>query len=159
DVAEVTNRLGETISSRLTQAAAAPAPARPAPRGPTAADMAAAQDLSTEERSEMIRGMVENLAARLEDEPNDVEGWRQLARSREVLGEPRAAAEAYTRALELEPDHPETLLRGAIAAGQLGRHALARERFVRLRELVPEDSEVHRMVSEAITRIDATSAN
>ncbi len=142
-----------------------PAPSVPAPdaapqasRGPGAEDIAAAQQMSPEDRTEMIRGMVEGLAARLEDEPDDVEGWRQLARSREVLGEPAAAAQAYTRALALEPDHPETLLRGALAAGQLGDQETARARFVRLRDLVPPDSEVHTMVSEAIERIDAAGS-
>ena len=161
--AAVTERLTETIAGRLAQAAA-PAPAtagsaHPGARGPSAADMAAAQEMSAEDRAEMIRGMVAGLAARLEDNPGDVEGWRRLARSREVLEEPEAAAEAYTRALALEPDHPETLLRGALAAGQLGDHKTARTRFVRLRGLVPPDSEVYRMVGEAISRIDAAAGS
>ena len=45
-----------------------------APDGPTADDMAAAAELSPEERMEMIRGMVEGLAARLEKNPDDPEG-------------------------------------------------------------------------------------
>lgn len=140
-------------------------PARPtqtptgpfAGRGPTGDDVAAAQDMTPEERQEMIRGMVEGLAARLEDEPDDVEGWRQLARSRSVLGDPEGAAAAYDNALELAPDHPETLLRGALAAAEAGDTATARQRFVRLRTLVPADSEVFRMVSQAIERLDAAN--
>jgi cytochrome c-type biogenesis protein CcmH len=42
----------------------------------------------------MIRGMVENLAARLAKQPDDVEGWRMLARSYRVLGDHAKAAEA-----------------------------------------------------------------
>ncbi len=141
-------------------------PARPAQtptgpfagRGPTGDDVAAAQDMTPEERQEMIRGMVEGLAARLEDEPGDVEGWRQLARSRGVLGDPEGAAAAYDSALALEPDHPETLLRGALAAAEAGDTTAARARFVRLRSLVPADSEVSRMVNQAIERLDAANA-
>ena len=103
----------------------------------------------------MIRGMVENLAARLEDKPDDVEGWRQLARSRTVLGDHTAAASAYDRALALQPDDRETLLRGALASAEAEDNETALARFIRLRKLVPPDSEVHRMVSEAIDRLQA----
>ena len=110
--------------------------------------------MSPSDRQEMIRGMVANLAARLEDEPDDVEGWRRLARSREVLGDNEASAEAYDRALRLDPNHPETLLRGALSAAQTGKNAKARVRFMRLRDIVPVDSELHEMVSEAISKLD-----
>ena len=159
-VAEITRNLGDnpTGAAPAASAPAGPAPAAPAARGPGADDIAAAQQMSDEERAEMIRGMVAGLAARLEENPDDVEGWRRLARSREVLGESEAAAEAYTRALELDPDHPETLLRGAIAAGQLGERDVARARFVRLRDLIPAESEIRGMIDEAIRRIDNASS-
>lgn len=128
------------------------------PAGPSGADIQAAQDMSPEERQEMIRGMVAGLAARLEESPDDVEGWRRLARSQEVLGEPEAAARAYDRALSLDPDDPETLLRGALAAAEISDNTTARTRFATLLELVPPDSEVYRMVNEAITRLDAVGA-
>ena len=47
----------------------------------------------------MIRGMVASLAARLEENPNDAEGWERLARSYRVLGETAKAADAEARAL------------------------------------------------------------
>lgn len=131
-----------------------PAPAAPR-RGPTGADIAAAQDLSDEERQEMIRGMVDSLAERLEDEPDDLAGWRMLARSWEMLGDTGAAAEAYARAVALEPDHPETLLRAAITAAESGDTAAARKHFVSLRDLIAPGTDAHRMVSEAIARLDA----
>ena len=102
--------------------------------------------------------MVDNLAARLEDEPDDLAGWRMLARSWEMLGNPAAAAQAYARAIALEPDHAETLLRGAITSAESGDTAAAREHFVRLRDLIPPDADAHRMVSEAIARLDANDA-
>ena len=80
-----------------------------APDGPTADDMAAAAEMLPEERMAMIRGMVEGLAARLEENPDDPEGWRRLARSYSVLGEPERATETLRRAVELAPDDLATL--------------------------------------------------
>jgi len=133
-----------------------PAPsATPGTRGPTGADIAAAQDLSDSERQAMIQGMVDNLAARLEDEPEDLAGWRMLARSWEMLGNPGEAAQAYARAIALEPDHAETLLRAAITSAESGDTEAARANFVRLRDLIPPETDAHRMVNEAIERLDA----
>ena len=84
-------------------------PLAEAPSGPTAEDVAAAADMSPEERMEMIRSMVAGLAARLEDDPNDPEGWRRLARSYAVLGEAEKALDTLRRAVELAPDDLETL--------------------------------------------------
>jgi cytochrome c-type biogenesis protein CcmH len=136
---------------------AAPAPESPAAsRGPTADDLAAARDMSEEDRSAMVRGMVEGLAARLEDKPDDVEGWRRLARSWGVLGEHAKASAAYGRALELEPEHPETLFRAAVAASDAGDRNAALARFLRLRELIPRDTDAYGAVNRAIERLQST---
>lgn len=73
------------------------------PRGPTREQMEAAQSMPAEDRAEMIRGMVDSLAQRLQEQPNDLEGWLRLARAREVLRQPKEAAEAYAKALALMP--------------------------------------------------------
>ena len=105
----------------LTGAPAAPA-ARPAarprqqetgaaaPRGPSAEDMAAAAKMSPEERQQMIRGMVEGLAERLQDEPNDSQGWQRLVRVYGVLGEPEKAYATMDRALANLPAEVGPLL-------------------------------------------------
>ena len=67
-----------------------PAPAAPATAPATSAD-----------QQEMIRGMVERLAARLKENPNDADGWRMLARSYEVLGESEKAKDALAKAAAL----------------------------------------------------------
>lgn len=67
-------------------------------RGPSADDVRAAQEMSPEEQKEMIAGMVGSLAARLEDEPQDLQGWLMLMRSYGVLGDAQAASDAYERA-------------------------------------------------------------
>jgi len=154
-ILETASDLGEDPAKWLPRRNAEVAAGPFAGRGPTGDDIAAAQEMSPEDRHNMIRGMVENLAARLEDKPDDVEGWRQLARSRTVLGDHTAAASAYDRALALQPDDRETLLRGALASAEAEDNETALARFIRLRKLVPPDSEVHRMVSEAIDRLQA----
>lgn len=85
-------------------------PGRSAPtRGPSAEDMAAARDMTPEQRLTMIRGMVDSLAARLKENPDDIDGWRRLARSRLVLGEREAAFAAYEKAIALAPEDVDLL--------------------------------------------------
>jgi cytochrome c-type biogenesis protein CcmH len=48
-----------------------------------------------------IEEMVTSLAERLEQEPDDLEGWKMLGRSYMTLGNPSGAVEAYERAVEL----------------------------------------------------------
>ena len=69
-----------------------------------------ATDMSEAERSAMIRSMVDGLAAKLEEDPDDLDGWLRLGRSQLVLGEPEAAVEAYARARELAPDNADALM-------------------------------------------------
>jgi cytochrome c-type biogenesis protein CcmH len=75
--------------------------------GPTPNEMAAAAELAPEQRSEMVRGMVARLAARLAHDGADVEGWLRLVRAYAVLGqrgEAQEAAAAARRALAAEPE-------------------------------------------------------
>ncbi|WP_332308123.1 tetratricopeptide repeat protein, partial [Elstera litoralis] len=58
----------------------------------------------------MIRGMVEGLAARLEQTPDDLAGWQRLARAREVLGESEAAIAAHRQIVRLAPQSVDALL-------------------------------------------------
>jgi len=73
------------------------APPPTAAPGPSAADVSAAAVLPPTDQQAMIRGMVERLAQRLEEHPDDPEGWDRLAHSYEVLGEPEKAAAARAR--------------------------------------------------------------
>lgn len=125
----------------------------PAQPEPTVEDIAAAENQSPEEQDAMIRSMVGRLASRLESEPEDLEGWRRLGQSYSVLGDEARASAAYVKALALEPNHPETLLRAALAASRSNDNVAALAYFKRLRGLIPEDSEVYRTVSEAIERL------
>jgi cytochrome c-type biogenesis protein CcmH len=70
--------------------------------GPTREQMQDAQEMSAEDRSDMIRSMVNRLAERLKDEPNDLAGWKRLANAYQVLGETEKAQEAFAKIKELE---------------------------------------------------------
>ena len=48
--------------------------------------------------------LVERLAKRLEENPNDAEAWVLLARSKQMLGEPAEAVKALEKAIALEPN-------------------------------------------------------
>ncbi|MBX4937137.1 c-type cytochrome biogenesis protein CcmI [Rhizobium binae] len=89
-----------------------------APGGPTSEDVAASEDMSSGDRQQMIRGMVESLDAKLSAEPNNFEGWMRLVRSYAVLNDKDRAASALKRGLAAFPP-----------TGEQGRQllALARE--------------------------------
>ena len=96
-----------------------PAPVPPAP-GPSREEVAAAADMSETEQAAMIRSMVARLAGRLEEQPDDLEGWLRLGRAYGVLGEAIEAREAYGRAAALAPEEAPVLLAygtAIIAAG------------------------------------------
>ncbi len=89
----------EAILAEIGEAGARP--------GPSAETVAAAEQLAPDDREAMVEGMVSGLAARLEAEPNDVEGWLRLIRSYVVLGRAGAAAEAARTALASVSDSGE----------------------------------------------------
>jgi cytochrome c-type biogenesis protein CcmH len=101
----------ETLRQKIEQTAReAGLPIPEAPRGPSAGDIAAAQRMNPEERQKMIRSMVENLAARLEESPEDAAGWQRLGRAYRVLGEKDKAEAALARVVALRPGDKEALL-------------------------------------------------
>jgi cytochrome c-type biogenesis protein CcmH len=114
----------KTAAGARPAAAASPPAAGGAPSGAAVAAAAkATADAPPEARQAMINGMVERLAARLEQQPDDVEGWARLGRSYMVLGEPGKARDAYARAVKLRPDDPalkDALAQATAAAGVPG---------------------------------------
>ena len=57
-----------------------------------------------------IEAMVERLAAKLKDQPDDVEGWKMLGRSYGALGRFPEAAEAYAKAAVRAPRDADLLV-------------------------------------------------
>lgn len=66
--------------------------------GPTAADVAAANDMKPEDRDAMVRGMVERLAERLKRDGSDLDGWLRLVRAYTVMGDRDRALSALADA-------------------------------------------------------------
>ncbi len=67
--------------------------------GPTSEDVAAAAQMTEEERAQMSAGMIDGLAAKLEEQPDNPDGWIMLVRSYQVSGKPEKARAAYERAV------------------------------------------------------------
>jgi cytochrome c-type biogenesis protein CcmH len=86
--------------------------APPPLRGPSAADLEAAGDMDEAERADMIRGMVEGLAARLAADGGPAPDWARLIVALSVLGEEARAREILAEA------------RGVFAADPAGLAAL-----------------------------------
>jgi cytochrome c-type biogenesis protein CcmH len=96
----------------------APAPATGMPQ-PSREQQDAMAAMTPEQRQQAIRGMVEGLAAKMKETPQDRAGWLRLANAWKVLGENANAADAYARADALGPvdarilaDWAETHVRG-----------------------------------------------
>jgi cytochrome c-type biogenesis protein CcmH len=58
---------------------------------------------------EQMADMVERLAGKLKNSPDDAEGWHMLARSYVAIGRLPDAAQAYDRAATLAPKNPQVL--------------------------------------------------
>lgn len=99
-----------TVAALLYAAVGAPR-AVLAPAGPPVAEGSA--DIGPAQ----IEAMVNRLAARLKDDPDDVDGWRMLAHSYETLRRFDAAVDAYRHLLALEPNNPNELANAAVALG------------------------------------------
>lgn len=64
-------------------------------------EMAAVNAMGAEDRAAFIASMIERLANRLEENPDDPEGWMMLARSQASLGNREAAIAALERGISL----------------------------------------------------------
>jgi cytochrome c-type biogenesis protein CcmH len=111
-----TSELRGELEARIAEAARAgglsppQTQAEPPAPGPSAADMAQAGKMSAEDRQKMIASMVERLAAKLEEKPDDLDGWLRLGRAYGVMGDRDKAADAYEHAALLKPDDPSLLI-------------------------------------------------
>ena len=93
------------VRDALVRVGASPAPALPDD------PVAAAKDTNENDRSAMIRGMVERLATRLKQNGDDVEGWLRLVRAYMVMGDADKAKDALMDARHAVANDPERLQR------------------------------------------------
>ncbi|MGB1843105.1 MAG: c-type cytochrome biogenesis protein CcmI [Thalassobaculaceae bacterium] len=115
-------------------------------QGPTSEDIRAAQTLSKNDRQEMINNMVEGLAAKLKNNPDDLDGWLRLSRSYKVLGKLEKSKQALKRAANLAPtriDLQLELARVLLPEGSPNANATAEFKVVveRIRREAPEHPE------------------
>lgn len=96
---------------------AASTPALPGIPGPTQEQLAAASALRPAEQQQMAEAMVARLAARLEREPGDIDGWIMLMRSYRTLGRMGEAQGVLRRALTANPNATARLQAAATALG------------------------------------------
>jgi cytochrome c-type biogenesis protein CcmH len=102
----------QALQTTTLPAVAAPALAASAPHG-------------TE--NDQVASMVDRLAARLKDKPQDAEGWAMLARSYSVLGRHAEALTAYEKAIALRKDDANLLADYADSLAVQKNHVLAGE--------------------------------
>ncbi|MTD99902.1 c-type cytochrome biogenesis protein CcmI [Paracoccus sp. YIM 132242] len=94
-------------------------PPAPLP-GPDANAMAAAEDMSPEERQQMIAGMVSQLEARLARQGGTAEEWARLISSLVVIGNTDHARDIWTEAqtrFASQPEALDTVRQAAVQAG------------------------------------------
>ena len=120
---DVADRLATVNSGRMPEialpgsgAVAGPAASQTV-RGPTQAQIDEASRMAPDDQKAMIEGMVAGLEARLQNEPNDLDGWVMLMRSHANLGAPGKAKAALNSAIAANPGEEEELRR---QAGLLG---------------------------------------
>ncbi|MEN8840171.1 MAG: c-type cytochrome biogenesis protein CcmI, partial [Octadecabacter sp.] len=87
----------------------------PEQRGPSNADLEAAEDMTPEDRQQMIQGMVGQLADRLAAEGGPPQDWARLISSLAILGEDETARTVLNEA--------ETIFGADIQAVQIVRRA------------------------------------
>ena len=102
------------VLARVESAGAADTAAAPSASRPNSSSEAGAP------QDQMIRGMVERLAARLQQDGSDVDGWIRLVRSYTVLGDKEKARAALTDARRALQGEPEKLRRFEEGAKSLG---------------------------------------
>jgi len=95
---EVEDRIAAALADRPDAA-----PAMAAIPGPTQEQLAAASSLRPAEQQDMAEAMVARLAARLESERGDIDGWIMLMRSHQALGRTGEARAALASAIAANP--------------------------------------------------------
>jgi cytochrome c-type biogenesis protein CcmH len=93
-VADLAKKTGRDVNAAMASA--------PTPEAPAAGGLASSDQQAT------VEGMIAKLAARLEANPRDRDGWAMMIRSLKVKGDIAGAADALKKATEVFADDPAT---------------------------------------------------
>jgi cytochrome c-type biogenesis protein CcmH len=116
-IADLGKALGRDVSQQLK---APPQESVAAAPQISQEDVSAIQSMPAADQQEMIRSMVDRLAAKLEASPRDAEGWVRLMRSRMVLQQKDEARAALSKALTIFADDAPTQAQLKSSAAELG---------------------------------------
>jgi cytochrome c-type biogenesis protein CcmH len=105
-IAGLAKKTGRDVSAALASA--------PTPQAPAAGGLASSEQQAT------VEGMIAKLAARLDANPRDRDGWVMMIRSLKVKGDPEGAAAALKQATEIFADDPATAAEITELARSLG---------------------------------------
>jgi cytochrome c-type biogenesis protein CcmH len=119
---------------------------------------------------QQLRALVDKLALRLQQSPEDVEGWALLGRALSSMGHHERAAQALARAVQLQPENRDLLVEFIKALAIAGRAEFEQRNFAaaigyweRILPFAPPESEFARTVAESIaeakTLAGATAAS
>ena len=78
--------------------------------GPSKSDVEAVQAMSEDEQAAFIGSMLDKLRAKLEDNPDNAQGWMMLARSENTRGNRAAAIQALEDGIKLVSEADKTSL-------------------------------------------------
>lgn len=122
-VREAVQRIG--TANKIDVAGRLPAPPAPSVAtspipGPTGEQMEAAKNMPSAQQDQMVRQMIEGLAARLRQNPRNEQGWTMLMRSHMVQGERGAADQALRSGLSAFAGDAAAQQRLRAAATELG---------------------------------------
>jgi cytochrome c-type biogenesis protein CcmH len=111
---------------------------------------------------QQLRALVDQLAAHLKQKPDDADGWALLGRALVSLAHYERAAQAFARALQLQPENHELLVDFIKVLALAGRaefeqrnYAAAIGYWERILPFAPPESEFARTVAESIVEAKA----
>lgn len=142
--AEIASRVTEAAQSAGIPVPTLPKGATPQPAAapnPDEAAMAAAAQMPPAQRKQFIQSMVAKLAAQLQSQPNDLDGWMRLGRAYAVLGDKAKAEDAFQHATTLKPGDVSIMLSEfeMLVSGLQPSDALPRQAIVLLHQIQKVD--------------------
>jgi cytochrome c-type biogenesis protein CcmH len=160
DVTARIEDLGKRTGRDVSQVLASAAPAAPAE------EAGAAIALDAKARQELINGMIAKLAAKLEANPQDRDGWAMMIRSLKVQGDMTGAQAALAKAMKAFENDPSARSQiaglaqslGVVPAGDASASApqISQDQIAAVQALPASDQEA--MISGMVDKLSARLA-